>query len=148
MCIRDRVKDVQRDPIRPIIEHIDLILVRKGEKVTVEIPVTLLGEPEAGTVAALDLQTVTVVADATRIPERIEISVEGAEAGTVFRAGELSLPAGSELSVDPEALVVAITVPKAEAEPEEGLEGVEGALVVEGEAEAEAGESAEESAGA
>ena len=133
------VKDVQREPVRAVIEHIDLILVRKGEKVTVEVPVALVGASAAETIAALDMQTVTLVSDATSIPERIEVSVEGAEAGTVIRAGELSLPAGSSLEVDPETVVVAITVPRAEeeAEAEEGVELAEGF---------EAPEAAEESA--
>jgi large subunit ribosomal protein L25 len=112
------VKDVQRDPIKPVIDHVDLVLVRKGEKVHVEIPVTVVGESAPGTVAAQDLAVIKVVADATRIPERVEVSVEGAEAGTVFRAGDLTLPPGTELETDAEAIVIGIALPATEAEPE------------------------------
>ncbi len=109
------VKDIQRDPIKPVIDHIDLVLVRKGEKVRVEIPVHVVGESASGTVAAQDLAVIKVVADATRIPEKVEVSVEGAVAGTVFRAGDLTLPPGTELETDAEAIVIGIALPATEA---------------------------------
>lgn len=130
------VKDVQRDPIKPVIDHIDLVLVRKGEKVHVEVSVHVVGESAPGTVAAQDLAVIKVIADATRIPENIEVSVEGAEAGKVFRAGDLKLPAGTELETDPEAIVIAIALPAAEAAP--AAEEVTEAAGSEGKARAEA----------
>lgn len=109
------VKDVQKDPVHQIIEHIDLILVRRGEKVQIDIPVHVEGEPFSGTIVVQDLSTVSVEAEATHIPERIVVDVEGLEEGTHITAADLALPAGSTLLSDPEALVVAITVPSAPA---------------------------------
>lgn len=102
------VKDVQRDPVRAVIEHIDLVLVRQGEKVSVVVPVLVVGEPEVGTVPALDLQTLKVQADATLIPAQIEVSIEGLTEGTVLRAGDIVLPIGTELEEDPETAVLTI----------------------------------------
>src|SRR5690606_21714145 len=63
------VKDVQRDPVRQVVEHIDLIVVKRGEKMTVDVPVVVVGEPFSGTIANLDLATLTIEAEATNIPE-------------------------------------------------------------------------------
>lgn len=113
------VKDVQREPVKAVIEHMDLVLIRRGERVAVDVPVTVLGEPAPGTVAALDIQTLRLIADATQIPEHVEVSVEGLLAGTVVRAGELAFPGGAELDGDPEAVVLSVAVPAAApAEPE------------------------------
>jgi large subunit ribosomal protein L25 len=109
------VKDVQKDPVRQIIEHIDLIIVRRGEKVQIDIPVHVEGEPFSGTIVVQDLSTVSVEAEATHIPEHIVVDVEGLEDGTHITAADLELPAGSTLLSDPEALVVAITLPSAPA---------------------------------
>jgi large subunit ribosomal protein L25 len=109
------VKDVQKDPVHQIIEHIDLIIVRRGEKVQIDIPVHVEGEPFSGTIVVQDLSTVSVEAEATHIPERIVVDVEGLEDGTHITAADLDLPTGSTLLGDPEALVVAITVPSAPA---------------------------------
>lgn len=113
------VKDVQRDPVKSVIEHIDLVLVRTGEQVTVEIPIVLVGESAPGTIAALDIQTIKITADATHLPEHLEVSVEDLPAGTVLRAGELPLPVGTQLHVDPDAVVAAITLPAAQPEAAE-----------------------------
>lgn len=107
------VKDVQKDPVHQIIEHIDLLVVKKGEKVQVDVPVVVLGEPFAGTIANLDNATVTLEVEATHIPETIEVDVEGLEDGTHITAADLTLPKGAALVTEPETLVVAISVPAA-----------------------------------
>ena len=124
-------KDVQRDPIKPVIDHVDLLVVRKGEKVTVDVQVHVTGEAAAETVVTVEHQTVQVAAEATRIPETVEVSVEGAEAGTQIHASDLQLPKGSELVTDGDVLVVnvsqaitaaALEAELAEAEAEAGIE--------------------------
>ncbi|MBC7518897.1 MAG: 50S ribosomal protein L25/general stress protein Ctc [Microbacteriaceae bacterium] len=105
------VKDVQKDPVRQIIEHIDLIVIRKGEKVVVDVNVTVEGEPFSGTVAMLDANTISVEADATNIPERIIVSVEGLVEGTQIFAKDLELPAGASLITDADTLVINVIVP-------------------------------------
>ncbi|WP_203581279.1 50S ribosomal protein L25/general stress protein Ctc [Microbacterium hibisci] len=107
------VKDVQKDPVHQIIEHIDLLVVKKGEKVQVEVPVVVNGEPAPGTIANLDAQTITLEVEATHIPEHVEVDVEGLEEGTHITAGDLKLPKGAALVADAELLVVAISVPAA-----------------------------------
>ncbi len=107
------VKDVQKDPVKQIIEHIDLVVIRKGEKVTVDIPVHVEGESFAGTIANLDANTISVEAEATHIPERITVDIEGAEEGTQIFAKDLVLPTGSTLITDPDVLVINVTVPTA-----------------------------------
>ncbi|MHA7986000.1 50S ribosomal protein L25/general stress protein Ctc [Rathayibacter sp. CAU 1779] len=135
------VKDVQKDPVHQIIEHIDLIIVRRGEKVQVEVPVHIEGESFSGTIVVQDLATVSLEAEATHIPERIVVDVEGLEEGTHITAADLKLPSGAILLGDPEALVVAIALPAApvEEETEEAEEAAE-AEAAESEAPAESGE--------
>jgi large subunit ribosomal protein L25 len=103
------VKDVQKDPVRQIIEHLDLIVVRKGEKVTIDVPVHVEGETVSGTTAAQDANTISLEAEATHIPERVVVDVEGLEAGTQILAKDLKLPEGSTLISDPETLIVNVT---------------------------------------
>lgn len=107
------VKDVQKDPVRQIIEHIDLLVVKKGEKVAVDVPVVVVGEPFAGTIANLDATTVSLEVLATNIPQNIEVDVEGLEDGTHITAADLKLPQGATLVTEPETLVVAVSVPAA-----------------------------------
>ncbi len=107
------VKDVQKDPVHQIIEHIDLLVVKKGEKVTIDIPVVVTGESAPGTIVNLDANTLSIEAEATHIPENIEVSVEGLEDGAHITAADVKLPKGSSLLSDPEVLVVAISVPAA-----------------------------------
>lgn len=104
------VKDVQKDPVRQIIEHLDLVIVRKGEKVTIDVPVHVEGDAAAGTTVALDANTLSLEADATSIPENVVVSVEGLEAGSQILAKDVTLPAGSTLISDPETLVINVTV--------------------------------------
>jgi large subunit ribosomal protein L25 len=105
------VKDVQKDPVRQIIEHLDLIVVRKGEKVIVDIPVRVEGEPASGTVANQEANTVSIEAEATHIPEFLVLNIEGKEEGTQVLASDLELPKGSSLVSEPETLIVNVVVP-------------------------------------
>ena len=105
-------KDVQRDPVRRIIEHIDLLLVKKGEKITVDVAIHITGESYPGTIHVQEHSTLQILALATNLPESIEVSVEGLVDGDKITAGELVLPEGSELVTDADALVVAISVPR------------------------------------
>jgi len=104
------VKDVQKDPVRQIIEHIDLIVVRKGEKVTIDVPVHLEGEAAPGTTVNQDANTISLEAEATAIPESVVVSIEGAEDGTQIFAKDLQLPKGSSLITDEETLIVSISI--------------------------------------
>lgn len=131
------VKDVQKDPVHQVIEHLDLIVVRKGEKVTVDVPVHVEGEPFPGTIVVLDAPALSLEVEATHIPDRVVVDVEGLEDGTHVLAGSIQLPRGAALLSDSELLVVAITTPAAPA-AEETEEAEEAA-----EAEAEATEAAE-----
>ncbi len=103
------VKDVQKDPVRQIIEHIDLVIVRRGERVTVDIPVHLEGESFSGTTVNQDANTLSIEAEAIHIPERLVIDIEGKENGFHVYAKDVTLPEGSTLVSDPEMLVVAVT---------------------------------------
>jgi large subunit ribosomal protein L25 len=108
-------KAVQRDPIRGSVEHVDLIMVRRGEKVTVDVQVQVTGEVFSGGLLDQQLVQVAVEAEATNIPGSFEVDVEGMEIGTAVHAGELTLPAGVTLVTDPEALVLhVLAAPTAE----------------------------------
>ena len=128
-------KDVQRDPIKPVIEHIDLVVVRKGEKVVVDVPVHVEGAAAPETVVTTDSNSLELEVEATHIPESVTVSVEGLKAGTQILAGQVELPAGAVLVTDPEALVVNVTAQVSE-------EALEAELA---DAEAEAGIEREES---
>jgi large subunit ribosomal protein L25 len=101
-------KTVTTHPIKNYIEHVDLLLVVRGEKVSVEIPIVLTGEPAAATLVTQDLTTITVEVEALHIPDQVEVSIEGATAGTQILASQVALPTGSVLVTDADALVVAI----------------------------------------
>ena len=117
-------KDVQRDPVRNLIEHVDLLLVRRGEKVTVEVRVHVTGKPAGDGLATSELNTISVEVEATNIPQSVEVSVEGVEPGTQIHAGEISLPAGAVLAGDPEAIVLIVASPReADTGEEAALEG-------------------------
>ncbi len=144
------VKDVQKDPVRQIIEHLDLVTVKKGEKVHVEVPIHIEGESFSGTISLLEVNTIRLEADATNIPERIIIDIEGAEEGTRIHASDVVLPDGSALLDDPELLLVQVVVPAAVSlgEPVEGEED-EDAEATEGEGaegEAASGDASDASA--
>jgi len=103
------VKDIQRDPIKQIIEHIDLLTVRQGEKVTVDIPVHVVGEVAPGNVHNLELTVVSLEAEATHLPTAVEVNIEGRGAGEHVHASDLVLPKGAVLLTDAESLVVNIS---------------------------------------
>ena len=146
-------KQVQVDPIRRVLEHIDFVAVRRGEKVTVDVPVQVTGDAAPETLVVTEHATVQVEAEATNIPERIEVSVEGASVGTQIHASDLVLPEGTTLLTDPESLVVNVTQAQtaeqleaelAEAEAEAGIEHEEPEAPAEGEAAPAEGEAAAE----
>ena len=143
------VKDVQKDPVRQIIEHIDLIVVRKGEKVTVDVSVHVEGESFPGTIVVVDHNTLTVEAEATHIPESLTVSVEGLTDGAQIHASEVELPAGTTLITDAGALVLAVTTPAGSSADDDAVaemaaaSSMASAIEAEAEAEAEAAAEAE-----
>jgi len=123
-------KDVQRDPVKRTIDHVDLLVVKKGEKIAVDVPVHVVGESFAGTIHVQEHASLHVVAEATHLPEAIEVSIEGLQDGTKITAADVTLPKGVELVTDGEALVVAIITPRgagAADEAEEAAEATEAA---------------------
>ena len=146
-------KQVQRHAVRGVLEHVDLLIVTKGEKVTVDVPVHVVGDAASETVVTLENATVSLEAEATHLPEFVEVSVEGVEAGTQILAKDLKLSAGSALHGDEELLIVNVTaaveletetesdaVAEAAQEPESGEETVSAVA-------GEPGEAGEENAG-
>jgi large subunit ribosomal protein L25 len=119
-------KSVQRDPIKGFLEHVDLLLVKKGEKVNVEIPVHTEGELAAGgNLLEHVLNALPVEAEATHIPESVSVSVEGLEAGASVLAKDIALPKGVSLAVEEDAVVLQVLAAQAEEPSEEGAEGAE-----------------------
>ncbi|WP_127498207.1 50S ribosomal protein L25/general stress protein Ctc [Actinoplanes solisilvae] len=112
-------KAIQRDPIKDTYEHVDLIIVKRGEKVQVDVPVTLTGEAARNTLVVSESTTLAVVAEAMHLPSELLVSIEGLEAGAQITAGDVTLPTGTELAVEPE-LVLAIV---SQAQTAEQLEG-------------------------
>ena len=110
-------KSIQRDPVRQTVEHIDLVIVRSGEKVTIDVPVSVRGKI-VGAIIELVMAAVSVEAEATHIPSEIPLDVDGLEVGAVVRAGDLPLPAGTTLVADPDQIVLIAAAPTAEEEPE------------------------------
>jgi large subunit ribosomal protein L25 len=140
-------KAVQRDAVKGFIEHVDLILVRRGEKVTVDVPVTVTGEIVSGGVLDQQLVQVTVEAEATHIPQGIEVDVDGMDVGAAVHASDLKLPRGVTLQVDPETLILHVIAPAAaEAEAEAGETEVAAAEGAAAEGSAESAAEAEASA--
>ena len=134
-------KAVQRDPLTRVHEHVDLLTVRRGEKTTVEVPIVVVGEPGVDAIPNHQMNAVSIEADATRLPDSIEVDVTGRTAGQNITAGDLVLPAGSTLISDPEALVIgflgapteeALEAELAEAEAEAGIEREESDAAAEG----------------
>ncbi|MET9211840.1 MULTISPECIES: 50S ribosomal protein L25/general stress protein Ctc [unclassified Nocardia] len=114
-------KSVVVHPIRRYIEHADLLIVKRGERVTTDVNVTVTGDAASGTLVTQEATTLSIEADALKLPEAIEVSVEGVEAGTQILAGAIALPAGVTLAGDPEALIVnVIAAPSAAQLDEEG----------------------------
>jgi large subunit ribosomal protein L25 len=142
-------RDVQRDPIKGFLEHVDLLLVRRGEKVKVEVPIHVIGDAAPDTMVINELTVLEVMAEATHIPAFFEVNIDGRPAGSQVLAKEVELPSGVELVTDAEQLVVNITVPPSEEALEAELEAAEAELGIEREesdeaaAEAEAAEASE-----
>jgi large subunit ribosomal protein L25 len=110
-------REIQRDPTTDVLEHVDLQIIQRGEKIEATVPLHLEGEPVSG-VALLDVQELPVRAEATNVPEVISISVEGLEDGAIIRVANLDLPEGVEPLDDPETAIVTIAAPRAEEAPE------------------------------
>lgn len=139
-------KQVQVDPVRRVLEHVDFVAVKRGEKVTVDVPVVTVGEAAAETLVVTENATIQVEAEATHIPEQFEIDIEGAEAGTQFLASQVALPSGTTLLTDAETLVVNVTAaPTAEAIEAELEEAEAEAGIEKDEPEAAADEATEAS---
>jgi large subunit ribosomal protein L25 len=112
-------KAIQRDPIKDTYEHVDLIIVRRGEKVQVDVRVTLTGEAARNTLVVNESNTLAVIAEAMHLPSGFEVSIEGLEAGANVTAGDVQLPEGTELAVEPDFVLAVIT----QAQTAEQLEG-------------------------
>ncbi|WP_308536456.1 50S ribosomal protein L25/general stress protein Ctc [uncultured Mobiluncus sp.] len=106
------VKDIQRHPVKRQIMHMDLLLVKADEKVDVEVPIEIIGEPKSGLVANQDLLNMEIFAPVIAIPEKIEVSVDGLEDGVVLSVADIKLPEGVEAKTDPEAIVLSVTTPQ------------------------------------
>lgn len=128
-------KQVQRNPVKSTIEHLDLVIVRRGEKVTVEVPLVLLGEDKVDGLVIMDQQTIALEVEATHIPGAVEISLEGLEVGATITAGDLKLPEGAAFPGEADDLILSIAATPAAEAAEAAGEG--------GEAEAEGATEAE-----
>jgi large subunit ribosomal protein L25 len=137
-------KSIVRDPIKGFFEHVDLVLVRRGEKVQVDVRLVLMGDAASGTLVFQNEDTLTIEADATNIPEEIPVVIEDAEIGTQINAGDIRLPDGAELVTDADILVVNVTEAPTEEAMEEEIDA-EGAGVEEDASEDEAAETGESS---
>ena len=146
-------KVIVRDPIKGFLEHVDLVSVRKGETVTVEVPIHLVGDAGPETLVDQQTMTLTVSADATALPEFVELSIQGKRAGSSLHASDVKLPSGTELAQDPEHVIVAFLGVQSEEELEAELAEAEAELgsgqagaeaIAEAEAE-EAGDTGSES---
>jgi large subunit ribosomal protein L25 len=119
-------KSIQRHPIKGYFEHVDLLAVRRGEKVTIDVPVHVVGEIVPGGLLNNEATTISVEAEATHLPTGVEVSIDGLEIGSQVTAGDVTLPAGSVLVTDPESIVLIIaeapTAEQLEAEVAEAAE--------------------------
>jgi large subunit ribosomal protein L25 len=130
-------KAIQRDPIKDTYEHVDLIIVKRGEKVTVDVPIVLTGEAARNTLVVSDHTTLSVVAEAMHLPNSLEVSIEGLEAGAQVTAGDVTLPEGTELAVEAD-MVIAMVSAAQTAEQLEGDTGESPAADAEAQPDAEA----------
>ena len=118
-------KAIQRDPIKDTYEHIDLIIVKRGEKVQVDVPVTLVGEAARNTLVVSESTTLAVVAEAMHLPSGLDVSIEGLEAGTQVTAGDVKLPKGTELAVDADFVLALVSQAQTAEQMEGDTEGAE-----------------------
>lgn len=117
------VKDIQRNPVLEgsrAIEHLDLVIVKRGEKVVVDVPIHVEGESAPGTITNLEATSISIDVDAMNIPNNLVVSIEGLEEGAHILAGGIELPEGATLLTDPEALIIGIMVPAAPQDEDEG----------------------------
>ncbi len=126
-------KQVQRHPVKSQIEHIDLVIVRKGEKVSVEVALVVVGDHPADRMVIMDQQTITLEVEATRIPTEVEVQIADLEIGDTVTAGDLKLPAGAVFGGEPTDLILSIAATPSQASLDAELAGV---------SEAEAGQGA------
>jgi large subunit ribosomal protein L25 len=129
-------KTIVVHPLRNYIEHVDLLVVKSGEKITVDVPLVITGDPRSGSLVTVNLDTIQIEVEALHIPEQFEVSIAGEGPGTQVLASQIALPAGATLVTDPEALVVAVNESPSEAAMESDVD-VEGAGVVEDKPDAE-----------
>ncbi len=118
-------KSVVRHPLRDYVEHVDLLLIRRGEKVTVDISLNFTGEAAPGTLVLTETNSIAVEVEAMSIPETLVVDLEGVQAGTQILAGDVTLPAGAVLITDPEALIVSVQTAPSAAEVEAETEQAE-----------------------
>lgn len=135
-------KAIQRDVLKDGYKHVDLIIVRRGEQVTVDVPVHIVGDAVRGTLVVTEHDTISITAEALHLPEHLEASIQGLDAGQHVTAGDVKLPKGATLVSDPEMVLVLVsrapTAEELEGPPAEAAEAVEAA---EGAAEGEAAEA-------
>jgi large subunit ribosomal protein L25 len=101
-------KAIQRDPLKDIFSHVDLIIVRRGEQVTVDVPIRLIGEPARETLVINEHDRISITAEALHLPDHLEVSIEGLEPGSRVTAGQVALPAGASLVADPDLVIAMI----------------------------------------
>jgi large subunit ribosomal protein L25 len=109
-------KAIQRDPIKDTFDHVDLLIVRRGELVTVDVPVVVVGEAARGTLVMTEALKLSITADALNLPENLEASIEGMQAGSHVTAADVTLPEGAELASDPETVLVVVSAAPTAAE--------------------------------
>ena len=124
-------KTIVVHPLKNYIEHVDLLVVKRGEKIVVDVPVVVTGTPGPGGLVNQDVDTLQVEVEALHIPEQVEVSIDGLEVGTQILAGQVQLPQGATLVTDPESLVVAVNEPQREETGDEGEAGEESAEAAE-----------------
>lgn len=119
------VKHVDQNVLTFDIDHVDLLAIKRGEKVEVEVPVTLTGEPAPGTMHIQDADVLLIEADVLNIPEEIEVSIEGLEDGAVITAADVTMPEGTTLVAEEDTVIVSISLPEVDEELEEAAEAAE-----------------------
>ena len=110
-------KAIQRDPIKDTFEHVDLLIVKRGERIQVDIAVVLTGEAAKNTLIVHESNTVAVIAEALHLPSELEVSIEGLEAGSHLTAGDVQLPQGVELAVDADTVLAVINAAQSNEAP-------------------------------
>lgn len=119
------VKHVDQNVLTFDIDHVDLLAIKRGEKVEVEVPLTLTGEPAPGTMHIQDADVLLVEADVLNIPEELEVSIEGLEDGAVITAGDVTMPEDTTLVAEEDTVIVSISLPEVDEELEEAAEAAE-----------------------